>query len=76
MSEWIRAIPVATRIQDITKGGGTNGSYDFTAGTGGTVTSNMQTNDLTDGAGTNWLLYRKGVDELFGSKSSDVSTLL
>jgi hypothetical protein len=36
----------------------------------------MQTNNLTDGAGTNWLFFRKGVAELFGSKSSDVIMLL
>jgi hypothetical protein len=76
LAEWTQNTPVSLRIQHIENGGGLNGAFDLTAGLNGTVVSNLQTNDLTDGTGTDWLFLRNGVDKQHKAKASDIITPL
>jgi Ca2+-binding RTX toxin-like protein len=76
LAEWTQNTPVSLRIQHIKNGGGLNGAFYLTAGLNGTVVSNLQTNDLTDGTGTDWLFLRNGVDKQHKAKASDLITPL
>ncbi len=76
MMEWKRNLPVADRVHHITLGGGLNGAFRLFRHINGTVGSNGQVNDLTDGGGTTWLFLKKGVDKHHNAQSNDIVTAL
>jgi Ca2+-binding RTX toxin-like protein len=76
MMEWKRNIAPSDRVHHITLGGGLNGAFRLFKGINGTVGSNGQVNDLTDGGGTTWLFLKKAVDKHHNGQSSDIITAL
>jgi hypothetical protein len=76
LAEWALTTPASQRMKHIQTGGGLNGKYLLTGAPSGTVTSNLQTNDLTDGNGTDWLFLRTAVDQRHNKKTSDLITPL